>query len=289
MNIANVSIRQPVFIAMLMLALIVVGFIGYSRMPVDLMPNINAPYVSVTTIYPGASPNEIQRAISEPLEEAVSSLNGVKNVTSTSSENVSQILVEFNLEVSATRATEDVREKVAVVRGTFPADAQDPIIQRFDFMAMPVITFAVVDETGKMPSDELRRLVDDKIKPRMARLEGVADVTVSGGLIRQIQVNLDLDEMRVRRIAPQQIVAALQTENLDLPGGRITDGGKDVLVRTPGNFQSVSEIGNIVISNPRGVPTYLKDIAQVKDGFSDVERYSRLNGKDTIAASIVKQ
>ncbi|MEW5717609.1 MAG: efflux RND transporter permease subunit, partial [Chloroflexota bacterium] len=289
MKIADISIRQPVFIAMLMLALIVVGFVGFSRMSVDLIPNINAPYVSVTTIYPGASPEEVQRSISEPLEEGLASLNGVKNVTSTSGENVSQILVEFNLEVPATRAVEDVREKVGAARGSFPTDVQDPIIQRFDFTAMPVVTFAVVDQSGKMPSDELRRLVDDKIKPRMARLEGVADVNVSGGLVREIQINLNLDEMRVRRIAPQQVVAAIQTENLNLPGGRITDSGKDVLVRTPGNFQSVEEIGNIVISNPRGVPTYLKDIAQVKDGFADVVNYSRLNGKDTVAASIIKQ
>lgn len=289
MKIADISIRQPVFIAMLMLALVVVGFVGYSRMSVDLIPNINPPFISITTIYPGASPDEIQRAISEPLEEALSSLNGVKSVTSTSAENVSQILVEFNLEVPATRAAEDVREKVAAVRAGFPTDARDPIIQRFDFSAAPVMTFAVVDRSGTIPSDELRRRVDDAIKPRVARLEGVADVNVSGGLVRQIQVNLNLDEMRVRRIAPQQVIAAIQTENLNLPGGRITDGGKDVLVRTPGNFQSVEEIGDIVISNPRGVPTYLKDIAEVKDGFADVERYSRLNGKDTIAVSVIKQ
>jgi HAE1 family hydrophobic/amphiphilic exporter-1 len=289
MNIANISIRQPVFIAMLMLALIVVGFVGYSRLPVDLIPNINAPYIAVTTIYPGASPDEIQTAISEPLEEALGSLNGVKNVTSSSGENVSQILVEFNLEVSAARAAEDVREKVAGVRGSFPTDAQDPIIQRFDPSSMPVLTFAVVDQTGKMPSDELRRLVEDKIKPRMDRLDGVADVSISGGLIRQIQINLNLDEMRVRRIAPQQVVGAIQTENLNIPGGSITNSNQDVLVRTPGNFQSIDEIGKIIISNPRGVPTYLKDIAQVKDGFAEVSTYSRLNGKDTIAVSIIKQ
>jgi HAE1 family hydrophobic/amphiphilic exporter-1 len=289
MNIANISIRQPVFIAMLMLALIVVGFVGYSRLPVDLIPNINAPYIAVTTIYPGASPDEIQTAISEPLEEALGSLNGVKNVTSSSGENVSQILVEFNLEVSAARAAEDVREKVAGVRGSFPTDAQDPIIQRFDPSSMPVLTFAVVDQTGKMPSDELRRLVEDKIKPRMDRLDGVADVSISGGLIRQIQINLNLDEMRVRRIAPQQVVGAIQTENLNIPGGSITNSNQDVLVRTPGNFQSIDEIGKIIISNPRGVPTYLKDIAQVKDGFAEVTTYSRLNGKDTIAVSIIKQ
>ncbi len=288
-NIANISIRQPVFITMLMVALIVVGLIGYSRLPVDLIPNINAPYVAVTTVYPGASPDEVQRAISEPLEESLGALNGVKNVTSTSSENVSQILVEFNLEYSAVRAAEDVREKVATVRGSFPTDAQDPIIQRYDPSSMPVLTFAIVDQTNKMPADELRRLVDDKIKPRLDRLEGVADVNVTGGLVRQIQINLNLDEMRVRRIAPQQVVAAIQTENLNLPGGRITDNGKDVLVRTPGNFQSMSEISNITIATIRGVPTYLKDIAAVKDGFAETDTYSRLNGRDTIAVSIIKQ
>ncbi|MBI5304247.1 MAG: efflux RND transporter permease subunit [Chloroflexi bacterium] len=289
MNIANISIRQPVFIAMLMLALIVVGFIGYSRLPVDLIPNINIPYVFVMTVYPGASPDEVQREVSERLEEALGTLNGVKNVTSTSSENVSQVLVEYDLAFSAVRAAEDVREKVATVRGAFPADVQDPVIQRIDPAAAPILTFAVVEQTGKMPPDELRRLVENKIKPRLDRLDGVADINISGGWVRQIQIALNLDEMRLRRIAPQQIVSAIQTENLNLPGGRITDNGKDVLVRTPGNFKSVAEIGEIIVANPRGVPVYLKDVATVKDGFAEVVNYSRLNGKDTVAVSIIKQ
>ena len=289
MNIANISIRQPVLITMLMIALIVVGLIGYTRLPVDLIPNITSPIVSVTTIYPGASPDEIQRTVGQPLEEALGALNGVKNVTSTSSENVSQITVEFNLEVAAVRAAEDVREKVAAVRGTFPADAQDPIIQRFDPSSLPVITFAVVDNSGKLPSDELRRLVDDKLKPRLDRIGGVADVNVTGGLLRQIKVNLNLDEMRVRRVAPSQVVSAIQTENLTLPGGMITENGKNINVRTPGNFRTIDEIRNIIVSNPRGVPTYLKDVADVQDGFAEPDSYTRLNGKDTIAISIIKQ
>ncbi len=289
MNIANLSIRQPVLITMLMAAIIVVGLIGYTKLPVDLMPNINAPYVAVTTIYPGASPDEVQRDISQPLEEALGSLNGVKNVTSTSGENVSQILVEFNLGIVAQQAAQDVREKVAAVVGGFPSGTQDPVIQRYDPSQAPILTFAVVDQTGQMASDELRRFVDNSVKPRLDRLDGVADVNITGGLVRQININLNLDELRVRRIAPQQVVSAIQTENLNLPGGTITDNGKNVVVRTPGNFQSVGEIGDIVIANPRGVPTYLKDVATVTDGFSDIDTYSRLNGKDTIAVSIVKQ
>jgi HAE1 family hydrophobic/amphiphilic exporter-1 len=289
MNIANISIRQPVLITMLMLALVVVGALGYSRMPVDLMPDISIPYVFVTTIYPGASPSEVQREISERLEQALGSVNGVKNITSSSSENVSTVLVEFNLEIAPTRAAEDVRERVAAIRGTFPTDAREPVIQRFDPSSAAILSFGIVDKTSKMPSDELRRLIVDKIKPRLDRIDGVADVAITGGLVRQIQVNLNLDDLRTRRLAPQQVVSAIQTENLNLPGGRVTENGRDITVRTPGNFQTVSEIGEIIIANPRNVPVYLKDVATVKDGFEEVTTYSRLNGLDTIIVSIRKQ
>lgn len=289
MNIANISIRAPHLIAMMMLGLIVAGVMGFLRLPVDLLPDVSAPIVTVTTIYPGASPDEVLREVSERLEQALGSLNGVKNVTTTSSENVSVTVVEFNLEVSPVRAADDVREKVAVVRGSFPADAQDPIIQRFDLASQPILSIGIVDKTKKLKADELRRLIEDKLKPRFDRVDGVADVAISGGLVRQIQVNLKLDEMRVRRIAPQQVVAALQTENLNLPGGKVQDSGQEISVRTPGNFKSVDEINNIIIANPRGVPVYARDVATVQDGFADVVSYTRLNGLDSISVSIRKQ
>jgi len=289
MNIANISIRQPHLIAMLMLGLIVAGVMGFLRLPVDLLPDVTAPIVTVTTVYPGASPDEVLREVSERLEQALGSLNGVKNVTTTSSENVSVTVVEFNLEVSPVRAADDVREKVAVVRGAFPADVQDPIIQRFDLASQPILAVGIVDRSNKLKSDELRRLIEDKIKPRFDRVDGVADVAISGGLVRQIQVNLKLDEMRVRRIAPQQVVAALQTENLNLPGGKVQDSGQEINVRTPGNFKSVDEINNIIVANTRGVPVYVRDVATVQDGFADVVSYTRLNGLDSISVSIRKQ
>lgn len=289
MNLANISIRQPVFIAMMILGLLIVGFIGYLQIPVDLMPDISAPIVSVTTIYPGAGPDEVRNIVTEPLEEALGSLNGVKTVTSNSSENVSSITVEFNLEYSAVQAASDVRERVAAVRGTFPNDVQDPLIQRFDFAQLPILTIAVADREGKMKADELRRLVEDKIKPRLDRVDGVADVAVSGGLVREIQIALKLDELRVRRIAPSQVVAAIQTENLNLPGGKVTSSEQEINIRTPGYFQSVDEINNVVISNARGAPVYIKDVATVTDGFADVTSYSRLNGLDSIVISMRKQ
>jgi hydrophobic/amphiphilic exporter-1 (mainly G- bacteria), HAE1 family len=289
MNIANISIRQPVFIAMMMLGLVVVGLISYLRIPVDLLPDISVPIVAVTTVYPGASPDEVERTVTEPLEEALSSLNGVKNVTSTSSENVSTITVEFNLEYSPVQAASDVRERVAAIRGSFPTDVQDPVIQKFDIAQSPILTIALADREGKTQADELRRLVDDKIKPRLDRVDGVADVGVSGGLVREIQIALKLDEMRARRIAPAQVVSAIQTENLNLPGGKIVGADQEISIRTPGYFQSVDEINDIVVSNVRGAPVYVKDLATVADGFAEKDSYSRLNGLDSIVISIRKQ
>jgi HAE1 family hydrophobic/amphiphilic exporter-1 len=289
MRIADISIRQPVFITMLMLALIVVGFIGYTRLPVDLLPDISIPTVAVVTVYPGASPAEVQREITEPLEEALGLLNGVKNVRSTSSENVSTLIVEFNMEYSAVRAAEDVRERVAAVRGTFPRDARDPVIQRFDPAVLPILSFAVADQSGRLSPAELRRLVVDRIKPRLDRIDGVADVNVVGGLEREIQVDLNLDAMRARRVAPQQVVGAVKADNLSLPGGRLTENGQELLLRTPGDFQKVGDLNGVIVSNVRGIPVYLSDVATVKDGFAEVNSYSRLNGHDSIVVSIRKQ
>ncbi len=289
MNIANLSIRQPVLITMLVLALVVVGLIGYSRMPVDLFPDISVPIVVVTTVYPGASPAEIQREIAKPLEETLGSLNGVKKVRSTSSENMSQVIVEYNLDYSAIRGAEDVRERVAAVRGTFPSDARDPIIQRFDMAMLPVLSFGIADQTNQLPPDELRRLAVDQIKPRLERLDGVANVEVIGGLVREIQVDLDLDAMRTRRIAPQQVVSAIQMENMTIPGGRMTDQGRDVLLRTPGDFQKADDLNRVTVSNLQGMPVYLRDIATVRDGFAEVQTHSRLDGADSIVLSVRKQ
>ncbi len=289
MKIVDISISQPVFIAMLMLALIVVGYIGYTQMPVDLMPDFAPPYVTIVTAYPGASPSEVENDVSKPLEEAVASLNGVKNVTSSSNENVSQLLIEFNLGVDAAQAAQDVRERVATIRSSFPIDVKDPVIVRYDTSQAPVLSLGISDGSGKMSADALRRLVDDKLQPRLNRLDGVADVKISGGLVRQIRVDLNLDKIRDLHVAPQQVTAALQLENVNIPNGTVTEGARDLTIRTPGYFSSVKEIQNVVVANPRNVPIHLGDVATVTDGFEDVDTYSRLDGQDTIAATIVKQ
>lgn len=289
MNIPKISITQPVLITMVVIAAVVVGALAFTSLPVDLLPNISFPVVAISTVYPGAGASDVERSITKPIEEAVSSLNGVDTVTSTSQENLSLVTIQFKLEADPQKAAQDVQEKINAIRGSFPRDALSPTVQRFDFSAAAIMTLGVTDKNGTLKPDELRRFVDDKIKSRFERINGVAQVNVTGGLQRQIQVNMNLDALRARRLAPGQVTNAIAQANASLTGGTFENNGQDVLIRTPGDFTSLSEINNVIVTTQRGVPVYVRDVANVADAFADVDTYSRLNGTDSIAISIQKQ
>lgn len=289
MNIPKISINNPVFITMLMVAAVVVGLLAFTQLPVDLLPNVSIPVVAISTVYPGASATDVERSITKPIEEAVSSLNGVDTVTSTSQENLSLVTIQFTLETDPQKAAQDVQERINAIRGTFPRDALASTVQRFDFSALPIISLGVSDTTGQTKPADLRRFVDDKIKPRLERIEGVAQVGVTGGTQRQIQVQMNLDALRARRLSPAQVTAAIAQANASLTGGRLEENGQDVLLRTPGDFASLDEIGNVVVSNQRGVPVYVRDVATVTDTFADVDTLSRVDGHDSIALTVQKQ
>ncbi len=289
MNIPKLSISQPVLITMLVAAVVVVGFLGYTRLPVDLLPDVSFPVVAITTADPGASAEDVETSITKPIEEAVSSLNGVRNVTSTSRENLSQILVEFTLDTNPQTAAQNVQEKINAIRATFPTEARSPAVQRFDFAALPIMTVGIADTTGKTDPGDLRRFVDDTVVPSLERTAGVAQVNVSGGLVREIQVQLSLDALRARHISAQQVSNAIAQANASVTGGTVTQDGKDLLLRTPGQFKTLDQIANVVIEAPGRVPVRVGDVATVVDGHADVETYSRLNGNDSVAVTILKQ
>jgi HAE1 family hydrophobic/amphiphilic exporter-1 len=288
-NIANISIKQPVFVAMMMAVLVVVGYIGYTRLSVDLFPETSNPSVSVSTTYSGAGPAEVQRQITQPLEDALSTLNGVVNIRSTSRENSSQINVEFTLETSPQTAFDSVRERVARTQRSLPSGADDPIAQRFDFSSQSILTFNVADASGRMKAYELRNLVESQILPRIQRVDGVADASVSGGQRREIDIELNLDALRLHKITLQQVSAAIRGENLSVPSGKITQDGTDLLLRMPGEFTSLNDIGNLTIATARGTSLRIKDIATVKDTTSEATSYSRLNGNDTVSVQVRRQ
>ncbi|MCL4393560.1 MAG: efflux RND transporter permease subunit, partial [Chloroflexi bacterium] len=289
MSIPKLSISQPVFITMIMSALVVVGLLAYSHLPIDLLPDVSIPTVAISTVYPGASADDIQTSVTKPIEEAVSSLNGVQNVSSTSLENLSQITVQFTLDTNAQAAAQNVQEKINAIRGTLPTGAHSPTVQRFDFAALPILTLGVADASGKNNQEDLRRFVDNTIAPSLERLDGVAQVNVSGGLVRHGQVQLNLDSLRARHLAPQQVSSAIAQANASLTGGTVTQNGQDLLLRTPGQFTSLGDIGDVVVTAQGGLPVHVRDVATVVDGYADVDTYSRLNGKDSIAVSVLKQ
>jgi len=288
MKIWNLAIRQPVFMSMILLAGIVLGVYSYFRMPVDLFPNVEFPVVVVNTIYPGAGADEIDKQVTTILEDELKTVSGLDTIQSTSSEGVSTIIMQFSLDMAVDKASQAVRERVGNLRNQLPTGILEPVVATFDPNGQAIITFGVAERAGALSPLELRSLVDDKIKAPLETVPGVSAVDVNGGQVREIQVNLDLAALEARNIAPQSVVSALQAENINLPGGSVSDQSTDLLIRTPANFQTVEDLRNVLISQ-RGAPIYLRDVATVLDGLEKRETITRLNGEDAVIVSIRKQ
>jgi len=289
MKIADISIKQPIFITMVIVALVVVGVLSYSRLGVDLMPDISLPIVAVTIANPGVGPEEMESQVSKPIEDVLSTINGVDKINSTSAEGVSVILVTFVLEKDAQLAATEVREKVAAIRNTLPREIIEPIINKFDPSASPIISFAILSKSGKMSLPEVRSFVDDKIKTQIQQVDGVGSVDLIGGLEREIQVEVDLDKMNAQGISIAQVTQAIRGENLNLPAGRVTEKSQDFLIRTKAEFTSLQEMQDIVVANIGGQSVYLKDIAIVKDAFKTKRTISRINGQECVSLIVQKQ
>jgi len=289
MWVSNTSIRQPVAITMLMVAIVVLGIVSYGRLGVDLFPDINYPIIVVITAYPGAGPEEVETLISQPIEEAVSVLGGVKSVSSTSREGLSSVVIEFELETPVKFAAMDVRDKVSSIRNSLPTDILEPVIAKLDFNAAPVVSYGISDQSGKMSDADLRYFVDDKLKPLVERAEGVAQVSVVGGREREIQVNLNANRLQAVKVSPQQVIQALSGENLSVPGGHLVLGAQELSLRTTGQFTKVEDIGNVVVANSGGAPVLVKDVATVVDGYKEVRSFSRVDGIPSVVFTVQKQ
>ena len=289
MWLADVSIRRPVFVAMVTLAIAVMGFLSYSRMPVDLFPDLSIPVVVVRTVYPGATPQEVETLVTKPIEQVVSSLSHVESVSSTSSEGVSLVLIEFAMEYSNKEAADEVRQHVSSLRPSLPSDILEPAVLRYDPAAQPIVSIAVADRRGLLNPYQLRRVVEDDVVTRLQKAPGVASVTVVGGLEREIHVDLALDRLQALGLPVQQVVSAIKGENVNIPGGRLPDGERERLLRLAGQFASLEQLATVPIATPQGVTVYLRDVADVKDGYKEVREKSRLNGKDGIILFVRKQ
>jgi hydrophobic/amphiphilic exporter-1 (mainly G- bacteria), HAE1 family len=290
MWLTNLAIRRPIVILMVFSAVIVMSLISRARMPIDLYPKVDFPYMMITTIYPGAGPEEVETQVSKQLEDAVASVSGVKEIMSRSQESLSVVGIEFELGTNLDSASADVRARVDAARSALPRDARIPVIQKLDVGAIPVLWLGMSSER---PSRELRELADDVISDRLSRLAGVAAVTISGGEEREIQVNVDKHRLDAYGISILQVSQALSAGNLNLPGGRITEGGREYSIRAVGEFDSIDDIRNLRIGLPGGTEGLniltIGDIAEVKDTSADREIITRLQKNESIGILVQKQ
>ncbi|MBK7774365.1 MAG: efflux RND transporter permease subunit [Sandaracinaceae bacterium] len=286
MTLSDVSIKRPVFTIMVSLAIVVLGIMGLLRLGVNLFPDVEFPIVTVTTVYPGASPAELESQVSQHIEDAIVSVPGVKHMTSFSRESVSFILIEFDLSADAAESAALVRERVAGARRLLPREAEEPTVARFDVNATPIATYVLA---GEISETHLRDFAEDTLKPALETLEGVASIEIVGGRERQVNVLLDLDRIQALGLTPLSVVERIRSENLSVPGGNFDEGTRRINVRTLGEFESVAELRDLPITTGAdGSIVRLGDLADVEDAFADLSEVVRANGEAAIIFNVFK-
>jgi len=286
MKLAQFSVHRPVTTLMIFIAMVVLGLMSLLLLGIDLMPEIEIPAMSVVTLYEGAGPEEIETLITEPLEDILSTISGVDEVLSVSKEGISSVILKFEWGENIDEAANDVREKLDMVKELLPEEAETPIVFKFDIDMMPIMIIGV---TAEESYSRLDKIVEDQITDPLKRVDGVAAAAAHGGLERQVRVEIDHDRLAALNLSVAQLVPILAAQNVSVPGGNIRSGYKDFLVRTPEEFASPEEVGEVVIAAPGGTPVKLKDIAEIKDLFKERTYDVRLNGKHAMAVFVQKQ
>ncbi len=285
-NISEVAIKHPVTTIMFMLALLVTGLMAYRDLPVELYPDVSFPVVSISTIYPGASALEIETLITKPIEDALSGINGIEHINSSSMTGRASIVLQFDLEKDIQDASNEVREKIDLIKRTLPLDAEDPIIARMDPDAAPVQYYAL---SGNLPLPELTEMARDEIKPQLQKIDGVAEINILGGEEREVQILLNTSLLKQYHLSPAAISARLKQENLDFPSGNLQTERSVMSLRTVNAYKTAAEIGQTPIAIQGGKVLLLKDIAEVRDDYKELTSKSYWNGKPAVVMSIGKQ
>ena len=286
MWLAETSIKRPVFATMFIAALVVLGIVSYPGIGVDLYPKIDFPIVNINTQLRGASPEIMDIDVTDKIEEAISTINGVKTITSSSLEGVSIVTVEFELERNIDLAAQDIREKVSSIRSKLPTDILEPVIQKVDPDATPVLWVAV---TGPQSVRDLSTYTNEILKEQLQRIEGVGALRIAGLRLRQGRIWLDADKLRAYQIAPGDVAQALQLENVEIPGGRIESDTKEYSIKIKGEFPRIQEFNDLIVAYYRGAPVRIRDIGRAEDGMEERRNLARFNGKPCVSIGIQKQ
>ncbi len=284
MKIVTFSIHRPVTITMFMVAAVVFGFVAFGRLPINLLPDISYPTLTIRTEYPGAAPGEVENLISKPIEEAVGVVSGVVRTSSISRPGLSDVIIEFDWGTNMDFASLDVREKLDMI--LLPQDAKVPVLLRFDPSLDPIMRVALAGDEDLI---SLRLLAEERIKQDLESLDGVASVQVSGGLEEEIQINVNEGKLAQLGIPITQVVQRLNQENINLTGGTLKEGEAEFLVRTLNEFKTVDEMHDIVVGMRGGAPVLLEDIADIRKGHKERKVITHLNGKESVEIAIYKE
>jgi hydrophobic/amphiphilic exporter-1 (mainly G- bacteria), HAE1 family len=286
MTLTELSIKRPAALTMFFLAVVVMGLLLYQRLPVDLLPAMNWPWVSIVTTWPGAGPKEIETMVSKPIEDACITLNKLKHVRSYNRENVSVVVLEFDMSADADVVLQETQRVVNAVRAQLPEDCKDPQLFKSDLAALPILRLAF---SSSLSGTDLYTLVDQKIRPRLEQIDGVGQVNVSGAEEREIQIAVDPDRLRTHGLALDNVNQVLLADNLDVPAGKIYGSSQDFTVRVAGKYQSVAEIERTRLPLPDGSALFLRDVATVSDTIKADRSLARLNNVPALGIQVVKQ
>jgi HAE1 family hydrophobic/amphiphilic exporter-1 len=286
MSVIRLAVQRPVTTTMLVLIVVILGITSLTRLPIDLLPALEIPIAVISTNYSGVGPEEIERLITSPIEQAVATVGNIKNITSRTSEGASLVIAEFNFGTDMNFAALEIRENIDLIRRLLPADATNPMVMRIDPNALPVLQISL---TGSTDLGEMQNFAEDIIKPRLERLDGVASVTVSGGFEQQVEINVNQEKLQGYAITLDQIAQILGAENLNLPGGTSRLGDANLTTRTLGEFASLEELRALPIPLRTGGIVLLGELGEVTLGEKERTSIGRMNGLPSIGVSIQKQ
>jgi HAE1 family hydrophobic/amphiphilic exporter-1 len=286
MTISEVCIRRPVFTWVLVAIPVVLGLVSYGSLGVDLFPNVDFPVCTITTSLQGASVEEMETSVTKPIEDIINTVSGIDEMRSTTTEGVSVVTVQFMLSKNGDVGTQEVRDKVNSILGTLPQGTETPIIDKFETGSMPVLTVAV---SGKRDFREVTEIARKRIKERLETVSGVGAVNLVGGRIRAMNIVIDTDKLAGYNLSVSDVQNSLLLQNREVPGGRIDQGPRELVVRTLGRLNTAEEFNNLIVADRRGYPIRVRDIGHAEDSIEEPRTLARLDGENAVSLVVQKQ
>jgi len=284
MNISKLSVKRPVLVTMIVLVFVVIGMFSLTMLPMELMPEMELSMALVYTSYPNVGSHEVENLVTKPIENAVGSVSGVKGITSQSSEGASMVMIEFASKTNMDKAVQDIKDSVDMIKGYLPEDAEEPMTMKLDTSMMPVAVMSVSHEG--MDLIQTKKYIENNVQNKLEAVNGVASVNVSGAQDRIIEVEMDPEKLFGHKMSMSDAVGAIAAQNANLPAGSVMSRNRKLTTRAMGKFDSVNDIEAVPLVTPTGQVIYLKDVASVKDTYSDVSTMARLNGDNSLSITV---